>query len=155
MKAAHKKLDKVLQRITDEHKSKLKPVRKGDGKPLDKVDNQAPDLIDVMLSLDDFDNDCLKGMITDVLAGGTDTAAIAMEWALSELIRNQPCMAKAQDEIDLIVGGGRDVNEDDLSKLKYLKAVVKETFRLHPPAPLRLKVVFGSDGHLQKKRIEV
>ncbi|XP_024540252.1 cytochrome P450 71A9-like [Selaginella moellendorffii] len=41
-------------------------------------------------------------------------------------------MAKAQDEIDLIFGG-REVNED---KLKYLKAAVKETFHLHPPASL-------------------
>lgn len=47
-------------------------------------------------------------------------------------------MKKIQDELDDVVGHDRVVNESDLPQLKYLQAVVKETFHLHPHVPLLL-----------------
>jgi len=45
-------------------------------------------------------------------------------------------MAKATGELDRVVGGGRLVTEADVPRLPYLEAVVKETLRVHPVAPL-------------------
>ena len=45
-------------------------------------------------------------------------------------------LKKAQAEIRGAVGNKDIVNEDDIQKLPYLKAIVKETFRLYPPALL-------------------
>ena len=45
-------------------------------------------------------------------------------------------MAKATEELDRVVGGGRLVTEADIPRLPYLEAVVKETMRVHPVAPL-------------------
>ena len=39
------------------------------------------------------------------------------------------------EEISNVVGT-RCVNEDDLPKLKYLEAIVKETLRKHTPVPI-------------------
>lgn len=45
-------------------------------------------------------------------------------------------LEKAREEIDRVVGETRLVSESDIPNLPYLQAVVKEAFRLHPPAPL-------------------
>ena len=74
--------------------------------------------------------------IQDLIAGDTDTSAVTVEWAMSELLRNPGVLAKATGELDAVVGHGRLVTEQDIPKLPYLEAVVKETFRLHPVSPL-------------------
>ncbi|KVH99275.1 cytochrome P450 [Cynara cardunculus var. scolymus] len=47
-------------------------------------------------------------------------------------------LLQAQEEMDTVVGRDRLVSELDLSRLTFLEAIVKETFRLHPSTPLSL-----------------
>jgi len=72
----------------------------------------------------------------DMICAGTDTSATTVGWALVELLRHPEAMKKAQAELDDVIGSERVVDEGDIHELKYLQAIVKETFRLHPPAPL-------------------
>jgi len=74
----------------------------------------------------------------DVMFGGTETVASAMEWAMSELMRNPEELKRVQQELATVVGLDRRVEESDIEKLIYLKCAVKETLRLHPPIPLLL-----------------
>jgi len=71
-----------------------------------------------------------------MLAGSMDTSATAIEWTLSELLKNPRVMKKVQMELETVVGMKRKVEESDLDKLVYLDMVVKESMRLHPVAPL-------------------
>ncbi|KAH9623276.1 hypothetical protein KSS87_022238 [Heliosperma pusillum] len=83
------------------------------------------------LSLED-----VRHMLMDLFIGGTDTTSGTLEWAMTELLRNPEKMAKAQEELDQIIGKNTaTIQESDISKLPYIQAVVKETFRLHPPGP--------------------
>lgn len=45
-------------------------------------------------------------------------------------------MEKAQSEVRQVFEGKNKIEEEDVQKLHYLKLVMKETFRLHPPGPL-------------------
>ena len=53
-----------------------------------------------------------------------------------ELLRSPDKKEKARAEIREVIGQGKSVKESDISRLPYLQAVVKETLRLHPPAPI-------------------
>ncbi|KAK4485205.1 hypothetical protein RD792_007832 [Penstemon davidsonii] len=71
----------------------------------------------------------------DIFAGGTDTASATLAWAMTELLRHPIVMNKLQKEIREILRDKHDVTDNDLEKMHYLKAVVKETLRFHPPIP--------------------
>ncbi|KAK3011537.1 hypothetical protein RJ639_011577, partial [Escallonia herrerae] len=77
-------------------------------------------------------------MLPDIFVGAIDTCSITMVWAMTELARNPRVMKKVQAEIRSSIGKKPKVDEAEVEKLKYLKMVVKETFRLHPPATLLL-----------------
>lgn len=74
--------------------------------------------------------------LQDIFGAATDTSYIALEWTMAELARSPKILKRVQDEIREILGNKGKVEEDDISKMEYLKAVIKESLRLHPPAPL-------------------
>jgi cytochrome P450 len=59
-----------------------------------------------------------------------------MIWAMTELAKNPRLMKKAQNEVRKFVGNKGKVTESDTNHLLYLKMIIKETLRLHPPVPL-------------------
>ncbi|XP_074263218.1 cytochrome P450 76AD1-like [Silene latifolia] len=96
------------------------------------------DVLGTLLKLvedNEFSLEDVRHLLIDLFVAGTDTTSSTLEWAMTELLRNQEKMAKAQDELDQIIGKNTTVQESDISKLPYIQAIVKETFRLHPPAP--------------------
>jgi cytochrome P450 len=73
----------------------------------------------------------------EMIFRGTDTVAILLEWILARMVLHPEIQAKAQSEIDTAVGSpSRSVSDSDLPNLPYLRAIVKETLRMHPPGPL-------------------
>ncbi|XP_077222937.1 cytochrome P450 71AU50-like [Tasmannia lanceolata] len=129
-----KKLSKVyndfFEKIIDDHlRTKVK------GPPRDFVDA----MLAFMESKDrefQFDRNCIKGILLDMLIGAVDTAAATTEWVLSELLRNPRVMKNVRDELARVVGMDRMVEESDLGNLDYLDMALKESMRLHPVAPL-------------------
>ncbi|KAI5399557.1 cytochrome P450 76T24 [Lathyrus oleraceus] len=101
------------------------------------------DMLDTLLDISKqdiqkMDKKQIKHLLLDLLVAGTDTTAYGLERAMSELVRNPEIMSKAKKELEEIIGLGNPVEESDIDRLPYLQAVVKESLRLHPPAPLLL-----------------
>ncbi|KAF8389549.1 hypothetical protein HHK36_024065 [Tetracentron sinense] len=82
-----------------------------------------------------FSDDQINQLLLELLAAGTDTSTSTIEWAMSELINNQEPMNKVRVELAREIDQNV-VTESNLPQLPYLHACVKETLRLHPPAPL-------------------
>nr|BAC53891.1 cytochrome P450 [Petunia x hybrida] len=76
--------------------------------------------------------------ILEMFLAGTETSSSTTEWALTELLRNPETMARVKAEIAEVVGPNKKFEESDIDKVPYMQAVVKETFRLHPPLPFLL-----------------
>lgn len=74
--------------------------------------------------------------LQEMIFRGTDTVAILLEWILARMVLHREIQSKAQSEIDSVTGSSRSVCDNDLPKLPYLRAIVKETLRMHPPGPL-------------------
>ncbi|QHO27648.1 Cytochrome P450 [Arachis hypogaea] len=78
-------------------------------------------------------------MTQDMFGAGVETSSAVIEWAISELVKNPKAMARAQEEVRKAIGIKESwSSSSSLEELTYLKAVIKETLRLHPPLPLLL-----------------
>ncbi|KAI3451536.1 hypothetical protein Pfo_008201 [Paulownia fortunei] len=150
MKETAKELDGIVGGWLAEHREK---AYSGEDKP--------QDFMDVMLSVvqgaglqGQYDADTtVKSTCESLIAGGSDTTTVMLIWSLSLLLNNRRILKKAQEELDKHIGRERRVNESDINKLVYLQAIVKETLRLYPAAPLSAAREFSKDSNVEDYHI--
>nr|XP_029522594.1 sterol 26-hydroxylase, mitochondrial-like [Oncorhynchus nerka] len=73
--------------------------------------------------------------ITELLLGGGDTTSNTLSWALYELARDAASQDRLYREIMSVCPGRQQPRSEDLSRMPYLKAVIKETLRMYPVVP--------------------
>ncbi|GAO16635.1 uncharacterized protein UV8b_00804 [Ustilaginoidea virens] len=66
---------------------------------------------------------------------GSSTAPCLLATAIFLLLRNPEAVARARQELDAVAPGGRELAADDLDRLHYVHAVVRESLRLSFAAP--------------------
>ncbi|KAJ7292427.1 hypothetical protein O6H91_19G073300 [Diphasiastrum complanatum] len=121
------RVNAYVQQIIDEHRQ------------CSKAHSNKTDFVDVLLSLqgeDKLKDDDMVAVLWEMIFRGTDTTAILTEWIMAELVLHPDIQAKAQQEIDAVVGSRTMVEDADIVRMPYLQAIVKETLRMHPPGPL-------------------
>ncbi|KAG2702070.1 hypothetical protein I3760_06G074100 [Carya illinoinensis] len=103
----------------------------------DRPKLEHEDIVDVLLKIEreqtkadntHFSKANIKAILLNLYLAGVDT----------ELIRSPKVMKQAQDEVRKIVGNKGRFIEIDMDHLPYIKMIMKETFRLHPPSALLL-----------------
>ncbi|KAL5575851.1 hypothetical protein UlMin_017550 [Ulmus minor] len=131
----HLEADKILESIIQQHKHRQIQINE----PTEK------DLVDVLLEVQQsgslefpITTDNIKAVVWDIFAAGTDTSSTTVDWAMAEMMKNPRVMEKAQAEIRQVFRGKQTIDETEVHNLSYLKLVIKETLRLHPPLPLLL-----------------
>ncbi|KAI0763033.1 cytochrome P450 [Trametes elegans] len=73
---------------------------------------------------------------------GHETTSGSLSFTLLELARNPEVQQRLRDEVRRV---GRDLSYDDIQRLEYLDAVVKEGLRLHPASPQTERVALKDD----------
>ncbi|CAH8383988.1 unnamed protein product [Eruca vesicaria subsp. sativa] len=87
-------------------------------------------------------------LCSEIVSAGTDTSATTLEWALLHLVTDQNIQEKLYEEVVGVVGKNGVVEEDDVAKMPYLEAIVKETLRRHPPGHFLLSHAAVKDTEL-------
>ncbi|KAJ6426752.1 hypothetical protein OIU84_022359 [Salix udensis] len=105
--------------------------------------DEGKDFLQILLDLNKHEDpatsitmDQVKAILMDIFVGGTDTTTTMIEWTMARLMQHQEVRQKVYQELQEVVGSNNVVEEFHLPKLRYLSAVIKETFRLHPALPL-------------------
>ncbi|KAJ9678320.1 hypothetical protein PVL29_020474 [Vitis rotundifolia] len=76
----------------------------------------------------------IVSLCSEFFIGGTDTTSSVLQWIMANLVKYPRIQARLFKEISGVVGAGEEeVKEEDLRKMPYLKAVVLEGLRRHPP----------------------
>ena len=76
---------------------------------------------------------------------GTDTSAMTLEWAMSNMINHHNVLKKARVELDNQIGQEKLIDEPNVNKLHYLQNIISETLRLYPVAPLLVPHLSSND----------
>ncbi|KAE9611186.1 putative cytochrome P450 [Lupinus albus] len=138
MKKTFKEMDLILHKWMDEH------IRKRDDEENKSDDRSQNDFMDVLIStFQDQDVICghkreivIKATSMILILTGSGSTAMTLTWALSLLLNHPNVLKAAKKELDINIGKHKWVQECDIKDLKYLQAIIKETLRLYPPAPL-------------------
>nr|AEM42992.1 cytochrome P450 [Siraitia grosvenorii] len=132
-----KRTDKFMQALIEERRNK---------KVLERKNSLLDRLLELQASEPEYYTDqIIKGLVLVLLRAGTDTSAVTLNWAMAQLLNNPELLAKAKAELDTKIGQDRPVDEPDLPNLSYLQAIVSETLRLHPAAPMLLSHYSSAD----------
>ncbi|VAH96896.1 unnamed protein product [Triticum turgidum subsp. durum] len=144
VKEANATLNRLHDAVIDERWGQWKS---GEKKELD-------DFLDVLITLKDAEGKPLltieeiKAQSQDITFAAVDNPSNAVEWALAEMANAPEVMAKAMEEMDRVVGWERLMQESDIPQLSYIKACIRETFRLHPVAPFNVPHVALADTNV-------
>ncbi|TVU13992.1 hypothetical protein EJB05_37433, partial [Eragrostis curvula] len=90
----------------------------------------------------------LVSLLSEFLGAATESTAASLEWTMANIVKHPEVQRKLRHEIDGVVSSGERgvIEEADLSRMPYLKAVVLESLRRHPPEPWVLRHVEGEDA---------
>ncbi|XP_062119644.1 cytochrome P450 89A2-like [Humulus lupulus] len=105
----------------------------------------------------------LVSLSSEFLNAGTDTTSTALQWIMANIVKHPQIQGKIYEEIKGVVGNddGRrvEIEEEDLQKMPYLKAVILEGLRRHPPAHFVVPHAVSEDivvgGHVVPKKATV
>ncbi|XP_044468673.1 cytochrome P450 89A2-like [Mangifera indica] len=91
----------------------------------------------------------IVSLASEFLNAGTDTTSTALQWIMANLVKYPRIQDKIFMEIKGIVEDGEEeVKEEELQKMTYLKAVILEGLRRHPPGHFVLPHAVTEDVEL-------
>ncbi|XP_030605690.1 sterol 26-hydroxylase, mitochondrial isoform X1 [Archocentrus centrarchus] len=88
-----------------------------------------------LLSSDKLSKADVYTSVTELMLGGVDTTSNTLSWALYHLARDSVAQDRLYSEVNSVCPNKQEPTMDDVSRMPFLKAVIKETLRLYPVVP--------------------
>ncbi|KAL3362219.1 hypothetical protein AABB24_014880 [Solanum stoloniferum] len=130
-------LRKRARYVMTKIRSNWEPILEERRKNRESGSSSQQDFLEALLD-NGLTNDCIHQLFVELVAAGSDTSTSTIEWAMAELIKNVESMKKVQEELEIELSESDYPKESQLLQMSYVQACVKETLRLHPPAPFLL-----------------
>ncbi|KAG0375273.1 hypothetical protein BGX24_009326 [Mortierella sp. AD032] len=137
-------------RILDEYAAKAVKNRRAE--TAEQAATRTRDLLDHFINYKSEDGTMLtdrelRDVFVNFMMAGRDTTAQALIWQFYCLMVNPRIMKNIVHEIDLVLEGSTDkiTYEVLMNELPYVKAVLHETLRLHPPVSKNVKQAVDDD----------
>nr|QWK52253.1 cytochrome P450 71AN1 [Isatis tinctoria] len=115
LKITYSELDKIMENLISERKK--------------------DSFVDVLIHQRDNDKQDydVKAIMQGVFIAAIESAGLELEWLLSDLVKHPRVMRKAQEEVQRVVGTKSKITSHEIDQMHYLRCIIKETLRLHPP----------------------
>ncbi|KAJ0964273.1 hypothetical protein J5N97_029395 [Dioscorea zingiberensis] len=137
MDLRQKKIDVIVPLIRAREKRRAKQNKEQDDEAT-FVYSYLDSLLDINLPEEGnrkLTDDELATISSEFLHASTETTGSSLQWIMANLVKHQDIQRKVFEEIQQVVGSeAEEVKEEDLQRMLYLKAVVLEGLRRHPPA---------------------
>ncbi|GLQ19849.1 cytochrome P450 [Algimonas porphyrae] len=101
----------------------------------ERAQNPDDDLVGLLIGADTLSPRERRDNLIGFFIAGHETTALTLTWALYLLGRHRPTAERVRNEVRQVCGTG-DVRFDQLADLPFTQAIIDETMRLYPPAPL-------------------
>ncbi|XXG43469.1 hypothetical protein AAC387_Pa01g3501 [Persea americana] len=89
-------------------------------------------------------------LCSEFLHAGTDTTSTSLQWIMANLVKHQDVQQKLVEEMERVMEKeAEEVREEDLNGMLYLKAVIMEGLRRHPPGHFVLPHAVSEEVNLE------
>ncbi|XP_035685025.1 cytochrome P450 4F3-like [Branchiostoma floridae] len=143
------KLRGLCERIVDDVIAERKQLQENP----EQADDDAPnDLLSLVMMARDRDTgeglpeEVIRHEVMTFMVAGHETTSAGLAWLLLELSRHPDIQDRLRSEVrDVLPSDDTPITWDLLDQIPYLMWVVKETLRLHPPAPQTFRQALKDD----------
>ena len=129
--ATFEKARSFMLQVIESHKTK----RDVEGEEKDFVHLYLDEIAQTENASSSFHLKSLDCVLIDLFMGGSETTSITLLWTFLFLLHRPEAERRLREELEAVLGQGREARLQDLDRLPFTKAVMHETLRLSAVVP--------------------